>query len=370
MRRTALKYIALISLTIVFSVPTANAAKLYFYPETIDVIAGGSFVVELRLDTEGELVNAVDISGNVSNGLIESITTANSLIEIFIDASVSNGNTFRFAGGTPNGFTGSGIVGRLNITSVAPGQLTVQIDDVSKLLSGTGVALNNETKLRSATINALQPNVNQIIITSKSHPNQNKWYSAKDLQLHWDLEEDIEYSYLISQDPAAVPDDTADKPSGTLIWQGDINIGGLEEGIYYFTLKRVGEEGIARYRAMIDATPPEWIAFEVSEGVPETQYNKFITFIAKDVQSGINRYEAEIDGGDPIKILAPYILPDDYLKITISAIDNAGNKISQTTTSSAQRNIITLYIVVAVIVLGALITLVRPIGRRILTKGE
>ena len=347
-----------------------HAAQLFFYPETIDTVAGESVVFEIRINTEGRAVNAIDISGNIQNGLIESVTTANSVIDIFIDASATDGNSFRFSGGTPGGFIGSGIIGRVLVTAVAPGTLGLSFDTSSKLLSEEGKSLEAETTLREANANVLQPSANHIIITSKSHPDQSTWYSEKNLHLHWDLEGGEEYSYLVSLNPGAVPDDVPDKPTGLLEWQGDVTINGLDDGISYFTLKRVGEEGLARYRALIDTAPPYWIGVEESDGVPETNYRRFVSFLAKDELSGINHYEVKVDNGQAETILAPYILPDEYLKITLNAVDNAGNRAEYTIRGKIQRNITSLYIIVGLLVLGALIALVRPIRERIFTKGN
>jgi len=369
MRFKKTKYITTLILFAALATPYAHAAQLYFYPDNLDVVAGGSFVVEVRLDTEGESVNAIDISGNVTGGIIESVTTANSLIDIFLNSSAIDKETFNFAGGTPGGFVGSGIIGRLNITTTMPGSLSVTFDESSQLLSGSGESLEpSDILLKSVTINALQPSANPIIITSKSHPNQNNWYNKENLQLHWDLEDGVDYSYLVSLDPAATPDDTPDKPQGTLLWLGDINIEGLDEGIYYFTLKRVGEESIARFRAMIDTTPPEWLGFETNEGVPETNYKDFVSFIAKDELSGINHYEVTVDNSPPKLIIAPYLLPEDYLKIKITAFDNAGNAIDENIIGDTQKNIIVIYIVVGLIVLGSAIVAIKPIRERLFTK--
>jgi len=292
------------------------------------------------------------------------------LIEIFIDASVKENKTsFRFAGGTPGGFTGSGIVGRLNITATMPGSLEISLNESSQLLSGTGEPIEeSDKKLKTATVKALQLSANAIIITSRSHPDQNDWYNKTDLHLRWDLEDNVEYSYLVSLDPLATPDNTPNKPEGTLLWQGDINIDGLSEGIYYFTLKRVGEDDIARYRAQIDTTPPEWIGFEKSEGVPETNHKDFLTFLAKDELSGIHHYEVSVDGSKPEIVLAPYILPDDYIKITVTAVDNAGNKLEKDVLSDTQKSIVAVYIIVGIIVLGGIVTLIGPVRRRIFTN--
>ena len=368
MKQKLTKLAAFFILVIAITLQHAEASKLYLYPDSIDVIAGDSFVLEVRLDTEGESVNAVDITGNVDDGIVENVLTADSIIEILIHAGALDSDTFHFIGGIPGGYVGNGVIGRVSITAVKPGTLAVTFGEESIILGESGKSLKDQTATRGSNINVLQPSENHILITSKSHPDQNKWYNEKDLHLHWDLEEGTEYSYLVSLDPMAVPDDTPDRPKGELLWLGDINIGGLNEGIYYFTLKRVGQDALARFRTMIDTTPPEWVGFEVSEGVPETNYQAFVTFLAKDKQSGINHYEVKVDNERPQNVLAPYILPSGYLNITISAIDNAGNHIEKNIIGDSQRNILVLYAIVGLMVLGAAVVAIRPIRERIFTK--
>jgi len=96
--RTFVIIIFVLSYIFVFSYET-HAARLYFYPQNLSVSAGDSFIVEVRFDTEGESVNALEIEGTVENGVIESITTANSMIKIFIESLQIGENKFRFVGG-------------------------------------------------------------------------------------------------------------------------------------------------------------------------------------------------------------------------------------------------------------------------------
>jgi len=207
-----------------------------------------------------------------------------------------------------------------------------------------------------------------IEITSRSHPNQNAWYNEENLHLRWDLEDGVEYSYLVSLEPVAVPDNNPNKPTGQLLWLGDVNIEGLTQGIYYFTLKRVGESEISRYRAQIDTTPPEWIAVETNAGVPETNKQDFVTFLARDELSGISKYEVAVDGGEPKGILPPYILPTDYSKVVITAYDKAGNTVSHTILGETGKKEFGVYIIVALIIIGGAVVAIRPIRERIFTQ--
>jgi len=113
----------------------AYAARLYFFPQNISVSEGDSFLVEVRLDTEGESVNAIDIEGSVGAGIIESINTSNSLIQLFVESTRTGDNSFRFAGGTPGGFKGDGIIGRLNVRATETGTTNINFDKSAKILT-------------------------------------------------------------------------------------------------------------------------------------------------------------------------------------------------------------------------------------------
>jgi len=165
-----------------------------------------------------------------------------------------------------------------------------------------------------------------------------------------------------------VPDETLDRPEGNLEWQGDIAIEGLTNGVFYFSVKRLHENDVARFRAMIDTTPPEWVAFEMSEGVPETNNRAFLTFIAKDELSGISHYDVMVDEAPVETVVAPYILPDDFGIITITAYDRAGNSVEETVIGKTQRNIFVLYAVVLLIVVGGAVVAVKPRRERIFTQ--
>lgn len=363
-----LKYTALSMLLAVLTVPQAQAAKLYFYPQAIDALEGETFVVEVRVDTEGESINALEVEGRVTNGVIESVGTANSLVEIFIESAKTSENSFKFSGGTPGGFTGEGIIGRLTIKPDATSEVKISFDDSPNLLSGTGESVKGQIVTFEANAVIAKKNEHHIDITSRSHPDQDVWYNKENLHLHWSLEKGIEYSYLVSLDPIATPDNNPNKPTGELMWQGDVTIEGLTQGIYYFTLKRIGESEVSRYRAQIDTVPPEWIAIETNEGIPETGRRDFVTFLARDELSGISRYEVTVDKNPPETTLAPYILPSNYSKVVITAYDRAGNTVSQTLIGDTGRQEITIYVVVALIIIGGAVMVIRPIKERIFTQ--
>jgi hypothetical protein len=317
-----------------FLISSASAATIYFFPQNIELIQGETALVEVRINTEGEILSAVDASGKINSDIakIDSVDTSNALIKVFIAALKTGEQSFRFVGGTPNGFNGDNIIGRLNISGDMVGQTEIVFDDTSKAILNTEEQKESSIKFINALININERGSNQIQLTSRTHQNQENWAKDNTLNLHWDLEEGVEYSYLISLDPLAVPDDIPDKPEGNLMWMGDISISGLKDGIYYFTVKKVGDNPVSRYRAMVDTTAPSWIDVKLSSGVETTDNKKFVSFLAEDVLSGIDYYEIQIDGKQPERITSPYILPAKYKEITLKAFDRAGNSVEKNIT--------------------------------------
>ncbi len=356
-----------ISAVILIGIPRAYAARIYFYPEKIDVYSGDVFVVEVRVDTEGESVNAIDIEGSVGGGVIESIDVSNSLVQIFINKDKTSDNTFRFSGGTPGGFVGNGIIGRLNIRATETGNTSIGIDESSKVLTELGKEVE-ALEVGEAETTVIPDTPNRIRVSSRTHPDQTRWYKNDTVNLGWKLEDGVEYSYLISRDPLAVPDDNPDHPEGSLEWQGDLEIRDFGDGIFYFTVKRVGENNLARFTIKIDTTSPEWIAIEESSGVQETSGKDFVTFAAKDDLSGIDHYSVRVDDGLFADVEPPYILPAEFGTITLRAYDAAGNFVEDKVISETQRGIFRIYAIILLVIIGVVVVGIRPIREKIFTQ--
>ena len=150
--------------------------------------------------------------------------------------------------------------------------------------------------------------------------------------------QELNNSYLLSYDPEAQPDEISDKPEGELTWIGAMEYRELpKDGIYYFTLKQKlpGADwlGTARFRAMIDVTPPE----DFKPLITDIEGKKYLVFSAEDKTSGIEKYEVyearkKIFGGVEkagwTEGKSPYLLKDQSLRsiIKVRAADGAGNE--------------------------------------------
>ena len=317
----------------IFAAKTASAATLYFYPQNLEIFEGESAVIEVRLNTEGEAINALEINGSLKNDSlsITSVDTSNSLIQIFIEAPQTDGKKFHFVGGAPGGFNGAGIVGRLNLTASSVGTANLSFNQPTKFLTNTEEGKELSVKLLLSELEVVKKPKDYIKLTSRTHPVQTNWYNAKEVNIHWDLEPGAEYSYLVSQDQTAVSDDTPDTPEGEKLWLGDIALQGLSDGIYYFSVKKIGSQTVSRYSIFQDSTPPEWVSVALNSGTPETNGKQYISFLAKDITSGIDHYEVKIDGGDFERVSPPnYIVNNpDFERIIIRAYDKAGNMIEE-----------------------------------------
>lgn len=95
-----------------------SAAILYLAPEIGDYHQGDTFLVDIRLDTEGEYINVADIDLSFPEDSIEVVdfSKGNSVLSLWVEEpNFSNREgKLSFIGGTPGGYQGlDGILGRI-----------------------------------------------------------------------------------------------------------------------------------------------------------------------------------------------------------------------------------------------------------------
>lgn len=331
-------------------VGVSDAATLYLFPQTLVVFKGDSFVVDVRMDTEGKLINAAEVYLKFPATLrVEGIDQGGSILELWPEQPVFSNEDggISFTGGIPGGFTGQGKLASIRFSSIqndsdVPESVVVSFGDNSQTLLNDGNGTKASLSFSSGEYTLIKNPGNLPVVSSRSHPNQNQWYKNNSFQLHWDLIKDAEYSYLLSRDPSAEPDEIPDKPEGNMVWMGDIEYNGLTDGIYYFSLKqRLPGETVwspkVSFRAMIDTTSPESFKAEISKDSTMFNGRYFLSFSTTDKVSGVDHYEVseitkKISGGgteDAYETaVSPYVLKnqklDDYIKV--KAIDKAGNE--------------------------------------------
>ncbi|MDO8601742.1 MAG: hypothetical protein Q7R62_01240 [bacterium] len=310
-----------------------NAATLFFYPQNIDLATGEEALVDLRMDTGTDLINAVELEGSLSGvaATIRSMDNSGSALSIFVEQPELRGKSaFRLVGGSPAGLRGEFVLARLVVRGEISGLSALSFNpESSRVLLADGIASVAPLNVMNAQIQVIQKSADYVPITSRSHPDQNQWYATDVASFHIDLVPGTSYSYLISQDPLAFPDDVADQPSGNLEWQGDTRLDGLTNGVYYVTVKKIGSSVVSRYRLMNDLTEPKWVEVQKNEGIGETEGRPFLTFLAQDQPSGVEYYEMRIDGQEATTVASPQPLPDEYRALRLRAYDRAGNYIEK-----------------------------------------
>lgn len=310
----------------------AQGAALYLMPQFQTVYRGDSFIVDVWLDSEGEEINAVDIGLTFPSNLLEAVdfSKGNSILTLWRKEPKIQNTEISFLGGVPGGFNGKGLLAKISFLGKAAETSKISFKESSKVLLNDGKATLAELSFLDGNYEIIEKPEGLPIIFSKSHPDQNKW-SNNNFHIQWDLDEDTQYSYLLSYDPLARPDDVPDKPEGELIWMGDMTYKGLEDGIYYFTLKQktTGEDWSEKisYRAMVDTIPPEEFSLKIGQKPTVFEGQYFLNFSTTDNTSGIEYYEVKEGKRDWEKAVSPYLLKEQALgkEIIVRAYDKAGN---------------------------------------------
>jgi len=316
----------------------AWAATLYLLPQSQNVYQGDSFLIELRLDSENEEINTAEINLKIPSSLLEVLdfNKGGSIFNVWAVEPESKDNLISLTGGIPKGFKGDGLILKINFLAKEIGKAEINFKEDSRVLLNDGKGTPTNLSFLEGNYEILEKPEGLPIISSTTHPDQNKWYKGNTLHLHWNLVDGAEYSYLLSKDPLAESDETPDKPQGELIWMGDMEYPDLEDGIYYFTLKQrlPGKDWSPKvtFRAMIDSTPPEQFKPEIGKDPAIFEGKYFLSFATIDKTSGIDHYEVfEKTGKNKEwfeKAESPYLLKDQSLKsqILIKAVDKAGNE--------------------------------------------
>lgn len=350
-KRQFLKNSIFIFLAFIFSISQfliflpAEAATLYLIPQSQTIYQDDSFLVEARINTEGEEINAVEVGLAFPSDLLAVVdfSKGNSILTLWPQEPRIQEEEISFLGGIPGGFKGEGSLAKITFLGKEIGKSEINFKESSKVLLNDGKGTPAELNFLEGNYEIIKKPENLPQISSRSHPDENKWYNNSTLHLRWDLVEGAEYSYLLSKDPLAEPDNIPDQPQGELVWMGDMRYEELDDGIYYFALKQKlpGEDWSEKitYRAMIDTTIPEPPELKIGKDPSVFEGKYFLSFAAQDKMSGVDYYEVKEGKGDWKRVMSPYVLEDQKLgqkiislkaiyrakPVIVRAYDKAGN---------------------------------------------
>lgn len=339
---------------------------LYFSPSSSQHLTGETFSVALRVNTNGAAINAAEGSAVFDEMKVNvvSISKSGSIFSLWTTEPIfSNAEgTIDFAGGLPSpGYSGSsGLV--LTITFKAKTATTVRGYTDIVLVSGAILANDGEgtnilSSLGKHTVyigpsgfyespaplpSPGQPSVSFApVITSPTHPDQDKWYSNKNPVFKWELPSGVkEVKLVLSRRSSSAPLISYIPPIS------EKTLTDLEDGVWYFNGRfrtASGWDPITSFRFQIDTQAPD--SFEITRVDTDDPTNPQpeLLFESRDGTSGIDRYEMKIGEGDwfvidkelegkPYKL--PLQAPGDH-PVSVKAFDNAGNFTTATITAFA-----------------------------------
>jgi len=327
-------------LTIVFLLSTfyfllsssVSAATLYLIPQSQTVYQQDSFIAEVRLDTEGKEINAVEINLKFLPDLLKTIdlSRGGSILTLWVKEPSIEDDLISFIGGMPGGFKGEGLIGKIIFLGKEISRAGINFQEDSKVLLNDGKGTPAKLSFLEGNYEIVLRPVELVVLNSPSNPDQNKWYLADSFEIHWKAEPQAEYSYILSRDPLMEPDEKPETLIEHLKWEK------MDDEIYYFQLKEKlpGKDWSKKvtYRFMIDTTLPEEFKPEIGRDPTIFEGKYFLSFATTDKTSGVDYYEVKEGKRDFKKVKSPYLLEDQSLKskIVVKAIDKAGNeKIAQ-----------------------------------------
>ena len=134
-------FFLLLFLILVFIYPgDVEAAKLYLKLNQDEYGVGDTFLAEIRLDTEGEYINAVEVNLEFPQDLLEvkDFSTGNSILTLWIKEPVfsNRDGTVSFSGGTPGGYQGiKDALGRIAFKVKKTGNARINFGESQVLLN-------------------------------------------------------------------------------------------------------------------------------------------------------------------------------------------------------------------------------------------
>lgn len=331
----------------------AHAATLSMTPATGVYKAGQTFSAKVLVNTNGASINAADgtLTFNpkeisvvgISKGPIFNLWTA--------DPAFSNTTgSITFSGGSPTGYTGTnGVVIAITLRANSAGSPKVSFSSGS-VLAADGKGTNVLTKMNGGafTIAAEDsvPKAEVVIeyvppantpaapqIQSTTHPDQNKWYSAKIAELSWAVPAGITaVRTLLDETSTSIPTKVYDSPMSKL------SLTDLHEGIQYFHIQFKNKEGWgkpAHYKLAIDSVKPTKFDITLQEGTDAANPIQKLALKVEDATSKVQRYMVQIDGKSPYEyinstgsstISLTTLVPGRHT-VVIEAFDEAGNSI-------------------------------------------
>ena len=270
MRNYNLKFKIIISSIFIFLfLPlVVKGAILYFEPSKGEYHLGDTFIVDLRIDTEGECINTVKAIVGFPKEILEAkdFSTGNSILTLWLQTPKidQKEGLISFAGGIPGGFCGP-LPGEPEKPNLL-GRIIFKVRE-------TDTKLEHETEAKLEFLEGCQVLLNDGFGTPAKLT----------------LKEAV---FTILPEKLEIPKEE---------WQEEL---------------------------VKDDIPPEPFEIKISQDPNVFNGKYFIVFSTTDKQTGIDHYEVKEGKKNWKKAESPYLLEDQSLKsiIKVKAVDKAGNE--------------------------------------------
>lgn len=330
----------------VAAIPSAEAATLYLSPSSGNYQVGDTFSTRVLVSTEGVTMNAVSGVISFPTHLLEatSVESAGGLISLWVEEpQIDSSGSVSFEGIVLNpGFNGSnGEILTINFKVKDTG--TIPVDFISgTVLANNGLGTNiletfsNASYSVGATVEPVAVEVRTggvpgaPVITSSTHPDQDKWYPDSTAAFSWLVSPDITGARLLfNESPNSTPTVRYDTPISEKV------IEDIEDGSYFFHARLQNDNGLGRsghFGFNIDTVEPEFLTITQIENDDPSEPRVQFELASQDVTSGIASYEIKLDDEDAVvieggeeEIYTTPILSGGNHILVVKVSDKAGN---------------------------------------------
>jgi len=332
----------------------AGAASLNLTPTTGVYTVGGTFTMQVVVNTQGKTINAADgtITYNPNQLQVVSVSRGASIFTLWTaEPTFSNtSGQISFSGGLPSGFSGAdGNVLSVTFRVLTAGTARVAVVNGS-VLAADGMGTNVLTTMGNSTFTlsaaSTQPPAEVIvefvppantpvapIIQSSTHSDPTQWYQNNRAVLRWNVPSGVTgVRTLLNDRPSSVPTRVYESPIS------EITLDDLPNGVSYFHIQFRNADGwgrITSYRLAVDTVAPQDFSVARSTAVDETNPEQLLvaTSTASVNDAPLVRFLVQINGQAPQEILdseatgiirLPRLEPG-YYTISIEGFDAAGN---------------------------------------------
>jgi hypothetical protein len=348
---------------------TVYAASLFISPTSQTVEEGDTFSASVYVDTDGEVMNA--ISGMLSYPQdkldVVNLSTASSIVSLWINSTpTDSAGEILFEGIVPNpGF--QGVSGKIftGLFRAKTAGVAILSFSQSEVYANDGLGTELALTTTAGSINIQAPVIDEggdedgdtgdeggdgdtggdqdgdgpsggglaypsaPRITSSSHPDPDRWYSNRDVEISWETNETIT-GIRVGATPESdgAPTDELDVLESSTILN-------LDNGVWYVHVQARNAKGwgdIGSVKVKVDALEPSAVhvtRVATQEGVGA--YSTDFKIESQDIPSGIDYFEIRVNKLEPVRwegngqVFSVKNLPPGEHSIVVRGYDEAGN---------------------------------------------